>query len=403
MKNSHDFCHRENQFLRKEKAVRDRMSVLVKTENWRGARKLQRLYLRSISARFSAVKEANRRLKPKERFSLDEINQMAKDLNVWEQQDEVVCMRITQKLDGTYRPTLKFGIRDRAVQVLLSRAMEPFEEFHKGQFSPIGAGGVHAACKSVATALTEEGGNYRWIVKLDLKNAYQSVPKKFVELYAHLPRNVTQRSLGADIQTHQLEITNPLYMDNDDTSTLTALLSASRRGIPQGSALSPRIFDVFIAHLLSAAPKNVRVVSFADDILLMVPTREELAACYDLRREIENFPHRVDCERVQIEIHCAEYDAENGFDFLGQYFKRKLGRTTFVRPSERAFEKFDLRLINFFSGMLETTAHQHPPLIKKLRSYLLAWPNHYPLWDRVDRFRFIKDNILPAHNSIGCQ
>ena len=113
--------------------------------------------------------QANKNLKRHRRVNPKLLPEIATNLAPWRGTDEVVMVSTKKKKSGGYRPLMDFGVRNRALQILVCRVLKPWARFHPGQF--MFQGGRPAAVDAVMKAL-EQG--YHWTAQLDIRNWYGS-------------------------------------------------------------------------------------------------------------------------------------------------------------------------------------------------------------------------------------
>ena len=105
------------------------------------------------------------------------------------------------------------------------------------------------------------------VLSLDLEGAYDKVN---LEVLLKILRDLGFPS----------SITNFVYnliLDREVTGYFegTAFKSAiTNRGLPQGCILSPLLFNIYISNLIKFLPHEVRMLGFADDIILLVRSKE---------------------------------------------------------------------------------------------------------------------------------
>ncbi|VEN56637.1 unnamed protein product [Callosobruchus maculatus] len=99
-------------------------------------------------------------------------------------------------------------------------------------------------------------------VFLDIKSAYDNV--NIYKLYKFL----TEIDIPMEYCNLIFNILNHrnLYIMNNDQHTLGPIEGST--GLPQGSPLSPLLFNIYITSLFQATPPNIHLLSYADDLVL---------------------------------------------------------------------------------------------------------------------------------------
>jgi hypothetical protein len=98
-----------------------------------GDRQLQFLiqkYLTSFNARLAATRLAASKMRCYRRPKETELKTIAKSLNAFQGTQEEVMLRLIRKSANTFRPTLDFGIENRALQHLVLSVLYAIAELH---------------------------------------------------------------------------------------------------------------------------------------------------------------------------------------------------------------------------------------------------------------------------------
>lgn len=346
---------------RQEERQISKIKECMEAERYGRARDLQRVYLRSFAARLVAVYDANAKLPKWRRVTQDVLHQIAGDMHAWNGSTEPVRVRSIPKRNGDFRTVCSFGLRAKALQLLIGRAAIPFTKFSNCQFMFVG--GRAAACTAVRDHLRS---GYRHVVELDIKDCYGSFDNRRLHGFLPLPRRVTEANIASDRRS--------LTHSNDDPGDLRNREIRSRRGIAQGSSLSPLVAETLIAAILKTLsegdiPLDVVLVVYADNILVLGRSEASVeVAATSLGRSFRNSRvgslvlHRTRCRRV-----C------DGFDFLGYRFRVRAGRIA-VRPSDKNLVKFAEQCCDLRYGDKKGS-------FTDLERYSRSWTNSFPIWN----------------------
>jgi len=146
--------------------------------NWRQLRYLTQQYLTSYDARLAATRLASRKTRWDRRPKKTQLRSIAENLNAFQGTREEVRLILIPKGPDKFRPTLEFGIENRALQYLVLSVLYAVSELHPRQFAT--RGGVPAAIAKVAKAM--KAGNVH-ASEIDIKDFYASFDgNKLVEL-----------------------------------------------------------------------------------------------------------------------------------------------------------------------------------------------------------------------------
>jgi retron-type reverse transcriptase len=173
-----------------------------------------------------------------------------------------------------------------------------------------GIGHLHAL--AMARALAEHYGLNTWLL-VDLADAYGHVPH--ARLRPLLARLIPNERLVDLI----MEMMSP-YRRVD------GITGPRPKGIPQGSPLSPAIFNAFLNHYLDG-PWHRRfpqwpLIRYADDILILTKTRREVKAAHrELRRLLVSAGFQIRDPKTRI----VNIDAKS-VKWLGHTITRRNGR-----------------------------------------------------------------------------
>ena len=126
-------------------------------------------HLTSFHARTAATRLAASKMPRYRRPKKAELKTIAGSLNAFQGTQEEVRLRLIRKDVNTFRPTLDFGIENRALQHLVLSVLYAIAELHPRQFAT--RGGVPAAIAQVMNA-TKAG--YVHVREIDIKDFYAS-------------------------------------------------------------------------------------------------------------------------------------------------------------------------------------------------------------------------------------
>jgi len=213
----------------------------------------------------------------------DQVKSIAENLNPYQGTQEEVRLILIPKGPGKFRPTLDFGIENRALQYLVLSVLYAIAELHPRQFAT--RGGVPGAITEVVKAIKAGDLHAR---EIDIKDFYPSLDgNKLVDLIP-IPRKVIARVLTSEHLTivpstsHHYSTT---FSSNGAADThqgggfpLEQYLADARRGIPQGSSVSPIVAEMLLAPVLYQVPDAGEVVAYADNILVITKNESDAAS-----------------------------------------------------------------------------------------------------------------------------
>lgn len=337
-----------------------------------------RLYLRSFASRLVATRAAANSLKGHQRPPKDGWPQIAAQLDAWAGTPEEVTVHFKPKASdpNAFRPIMDFGIENRALQQLVGSALKARANIHPNQFCVRG-GGIHAAVAKVSTALMS---GYCWVVETDIANCYSSFDGEEVPGLLPLPEEVTRKIiLSRDLNLSPGNIEKwfgPADGVGGNDDALTQAIAEARRGIPQGSAVSPLVAEVLLAPVFTQLPKGGVVVAYADNILVMAQGENEaVSICKALWSALKSHPAgplRPKEPRF--------YEPGKMVEFLGHTLTVKHDNCR-IEPSQSNFLDFKAKFNKGLDRVLSaTTQHRRQRLTNDLSRYVRSWSAAFALW-----------------------
>ena len=210
------------------------------------------------------------------------------------------------KPSGGQRPLSIPAIRDRVLQTAVTRVLTPiFEaEFEECSFAYRKGRSVDQAVRRVIR-LRDDG--YRWVVDADIYHYFDEIDHALL---------MTEVGKLVDDQAILNLIRLWLKADVIDGKRRFRL----RKGVPQGSPLSPLLSNLYLDHLDDTLlEQNMRLVRFADDFLILCKSRSRAEDALEMTEEVlQQLKLKINEDKTSV------LDFNRGFRFLGVDFVRSL-------------------------------------------------------------------------------
>jgi len=233
-------------------------------------------------------------------------------------------------------------------------------------------------------------------VDADLADYFGSIPH--AELMLSLARCIVDRRV-----LHLIKMWLECSVEETDDrrrKTRTTEAKDQRRGIPQGSPLSPLLANLYMRRFVLGWKKlgleqrlGTRIVTYADDLVILCRKGRAEEALQQLRRVMGKLKLTVNEEKTRI---CKVPEGE--FDFLGFTFGRMYSRTTGkahlgLRPSKKSIRRM-VEKIHALSAT-STTWQETTQMVGKLNRTLRGWANYFQVGTVSGAYRAI-DSYLAA-------
>ena len=299
------------------------------------------------------------------------------------------------KANGKLRPLGISTLRDRVCMTAAMLVLEPIFEADLPPEQYAYRPGRNAQQAVIEVEETLFRGHPE-VVDADLADYFGSIP------HAELMLSLARRIVDARV-LHLIKMWLECAVEETDDrgrKTRTTEAKDQRRGIPQGSPISPLLANLYMRRFVLGWKKlgleqslGSRIVTYADDLVILCRRGQAEEALSRMREIMGKLKLTVNEEKTRI---CKVPQGQ--FDFLGYTFGRMYSKTTGkarlgMWPSKKSIRRMVEKvhdLTDLKTGWQETTVK-----VAKLNHALLGWANYFQVGTVRQAYRALDNYTAP--------